>query len=161
MKNFMLVPLTKGYEAIIDEEDYALVMGAANSWQACMQAGSPYAQARALKTQKALMMHRIIMNAPNLLVVDHINHNTIDNRKENLRVVTRQQNQCNVMPRAGTLSRFKGVCLNKRVNRWIAYINAHGKRTYLGYFEREEDAAKAYDAASHSLHGEYGYRNFS
>jgi len=157
----VLIPLTKGLVATIDREDYSLVMGAASSWHACIQAGSPYAQARARKTQLTLMMHRVIMDAPKHLVVDHINHDTLDNRRENLRVVTRQQNQCNVLPRTGNLSQFKGVCLNKRVNRWVAYINAHGKRTYLGYFEHEEDAARAYDEASHRLHGEYGCRNFA
>jgi hypothetical protein len=159
VSDFVKIPLTKGCEAIIDVEDRGLVMSAANSWQACTQAGNNYAQARAPVTKQVLMMHRVIMLAPKGLVVDHINHDTLDNRKFNLRVVTRQQNQCNVLPRKGNHSRFKGVCLNKRVNRWVAYINAFGKRTYLGYFEHEEEAARAYNTASLALHGEYGYRN--
>ncbi|MBB3521048.1 HNH endonuclease [Rhizobium sp. BK456] len=161
MSDFIRIPLTKGREAIIDAEDYAIVMGAARSWHACPQGKNHYAQARALVTHQVLMMHRVIMHAPKGLVVDHINHDTLDNRKTNLRIVTRQQNQCNVLPRQGNHSRFKGVCLNKRVNLWVAYINAHGKRTYLGYYHHEEDAARAYDAASLSLHGEYGHRNFA
>jgi len=156
----VLIPLTKGYFATIDEEDFARVMAAANSWHANTRPGGPYAEARD-HNQRRLLMHRVITGAPKGMVVDHINHNTLDNRKVNLRVVTRQQNQCNVLPRSGNLSRFKGVCLNKRVNRWMAYINVYGKRTYLGYFELEEDAARAYDTASHRLHGEYGYRNFA
>lgn len=156
----LFIPLTKGYSAVIDSEDYEKVMTAAKNWQANDWGKTVYAQSRSPADHRVLMLHRVVMDAPSGMCVDHINHDTLDNRKSNLRIVTKQQNQCNVVKREGNSSRFKGVCWNKRAKLWYAYINVYGKRSHLGYYKSEEDAARAYDEASLKLHGEYGLRNF-
>jgi hypothetical protein len=93
--------------------------------------------------------------------IDHINHQTDDNRIENLRDVTGSQNQWNGSIRSGTTSQYKGVCWDKASNKWKAYIRINGKRTHLGYFEIEIDTARAYDRAALEHFGMYAKLNFS
>jgi hypothetical protein len=112
------------------------------------------------KQTKSVAMHREIMNAPKGLLVDHRNGNGLDNRRENLRLATRSQNNCNTTKRKNTSSRFVGVSFDKRKRRWIAYINHNGKKIFLGYFDSEIEAAKAYDAAAKKYHGEFARLNF-
>jgi len=161
MSDIKIIALTKGYACLIDAEDFDKVMAVAKRWHASTQGSGIYAttKIRIGGKQRHQSIHRVVMDAPSEMLVDHINHDTLDNRKANLRIVTKQQNQCNVLPRKGNWSKYKGVCYNTRVNRWVAYINHLGKREYLGYFNNEMDAAMAYDKASIRLHGEFGYRN--
>jgi hypothetical protein len=107
-------------------------------------------------------MHRIILNAPPHLVVDHINHNGLDNRKANLRLCTVAQNNQNTRPHANPnkLSKYKGVSLDKNRNLYIALIHRNKKNYYLGRFKNETDAAKAYDKKAAELFGEFAYLNF-
>ena len=106
-------------------------------------------------------MHREIMEAKRGIIVDHINRNGLDNRKENLRFVSRSQNAMN-SEREGYpyTSKYRGVCLGKRRKKWRAYICVGLKQKYLGYFYSEEEAAKAYDAAAKKYRGEYAFLNF-
>lgn len=114
--------------------------------------GSPYA------------VHRIVWalhhGEPDpLMEIDHRNHVRTDNRIENLRLTTKNQNQWNQKPRAGTTSRFKGVIWNRRDRRWQAQISFNGVHRNLGYFHDEIEAARAYDAAAWSLMGEHARLN--
>jgi hypothetical protein len=109
---------------------------------------------------KTVSMHREIMNAPGGLLVDHRNRNGLDNRRENLRLATYSQNNCNKPKRKNTSSQFAGVSFNKLCKRWCCYINHNGKRIFLGYFDSEIEAAKAYDAAARKYHGEFARLNF-
>lgn len=109
---------------------------------------------------KTVAMHREIMNAPKGLLVDHRNRDGLDNRRENLRLATYSQNNCNKLKRKNTSSQFTGVCFNKLGRRWVGYINHKGKRIFLGYFDSEIEAAKAYDAAARKYHGEFARLNF-
>jgi hypothetical protein len=104
-------------------------------------------------------MHREIMNPPEGLVVDHIDHNGLNNRKSNLRICTRSQNQCNQYRFDGK-SKYKGVAWFKRTRKWTAAVCLRGKRYRLGYFEREIDAAMAYDKAAKKYHREFACLNF-
>jgi len=106
-------------------------------------------------------MHRVIMNQPKGLFVDHKNLNALDNTRPNLRNATRSQNQFNRNKiKSKTSSRFMGVCLPKSRNRFYAYIKYGNKRIWLGSFDNEIDAAKAYDAAAKKYHGEFARLNF-
>ncbi|MGA2323997.1 MAG: HNH endonuclease [Sedimentisphaerales bacterium] len=109
---------------------------------------------------KTLSLHRAIMNAPKGLVVDHINGESLDNRRANLRLATQSQNSCNKRKRKNTSSQFRGVSFYKPQGVWNAYINVAGKRIQLGYFDSEIEAAKAYDAAARKYHGEFARLNF-
>jgi hypothetical protein len=110
---------------------------------------------------KTVSMHREIMNAPKGLLVDHRNRDGLDNRRANLRLATYSENNCNKAKRKNTSSRFVGVCFNKQLNRWGAYIKPQGKKIFLGYFDSETDAGKAYDEAAKKYHGEFACLNFS
>jgi hypothetical protein len=107
-------------------------------------------------------MHREIITPPYPLVVDHINHNGLDNRKANLRPATKSQNNINKpnIKRKGAHSKYRGVTLEKRINKWQAQIRAKGTHRVIGYFEDEIEAAKAYDAKARKYHGEFAVLNF-
>lgn len=103
--------------------------------------------------KKPVLLHRLICNAPNNMVVDHINHNTLDNRKDNLRLTTKSQNQWNRLPQVSK-SGYKGVHIYKD-GRIRAEIKINGKKIILGDFTSVLDAAKAYCNAAKIYHNEY------
>ena len=110
---------------------------------------------------KIVRLHRVIMNPPDGLLIDHQNGNSLDNRRANLRFATRSQNATNRQKRKKGSSRFNGVSIEKRTGRWRARICYQGKKMYLGSFDSEIDAALAYDAAAKKYHGEFACLNFS
>lgn len=105
-------------------------------------------------------LSRLILDAPDELVVDHIDGNVLDNRRRNLRLCTKAQNNQNArkMKRAGT-SRFKGVYWHRQNKGWSASIMADGKKHSLGTFRVEQHAADAYNSAAKRLHGEFASLN--
>jgi hypothetical protein len=117
-------------------------------------------------------MHKLVIDARSGEMVDHINGDPLDNRKENLRIVTNQQNSWNSRGAKSfngkpTSSRFKGVsrkiCKYKgkpRYKYWVAKIGVDGTDVTLGHFKDEEEAAKAYDEAAKKYFGEYARLNF-
>lgn len=102
---------------------------------------------------------KIIMWCPEGYELDHINGNTLDNRKENLRICTRTQNSFNKPKPSSNTSGYKGVSWSKFYKKWHAQISAHGKPTDLGFFKDKKDAARAYNKAAKKLHGDYAYQN--
>jgi len=111
--------------------------------------------------KSVVYMHQEILKVPKGMVVDHINRDGMDNRSANLRPATHSQNLCNSKKRRGTKSsKYKGVSWYKRTLKWKAAITFKNKKIYLGYFENEIDAAKAYDEAAKKYHGEFACLNF-
>jgi len=107
---------------------------------------------------KKFYLHRVIMNTPKGLDTDHINGNKLDNRRANLRIATRSQNNANQRKTRGT-SRYKGVCWFKQKSKWKAEIKLNGKRKHLGLFENEYDAAMAYNKAAKERFNSYAKLN--
>jgi hypothetical protein len=113
------------------------------------------------KKTKIVSMHRLLMNPPPRLLVDHRNGDSLDNRRDNLRIATHSQNQFNkAKTRLKTSSSFVGTYLEKRSGLWPAKISHHGKSIWLGRFKSESAAAKAYDKAAKKYHGEFARLNF-
>ena len=102
---------------------------------------------------------RKLLNAPDNLEVDHINHDRHDNRLENLRLVTRQQNVFNRRLNKNNTSGYKGVYRVKNSKRWYAHIMLDYKFISLGGYVTKEDAALAYNLAAKKYFGEYAYLN--
>ncbi|KKL49351.1 hypothetical protein LCGC14_2316410, partial [marine sediment metagenome] len=90
---------------------------------------------------------------------DHINHNTLDNCRVNLRVCTIQENQMNQKPRSNTTSNYKGVSWNKQTKKWVAFIGVNTEAIYLGCFTLERNAAEAYNRAAKIYHKEFACLN--
>lgn len=158
--NLAYVPLTRGYEAVIDAEDVHLVEGW--NWTALVCVGHVYAFriiSHDNKT-KAVLMHRVIMGEPEGLLVDHKDGNGLNNQKRgdawNLRVATRSQNAQNQGVRKNNTSRLKGVSWHKASGKWVARIMLEGKETWLGSFKCRTAAAVAYMKASRKHHGDFG-----
>lgn len=110
----------------------------------------------------SVYMHRIIMNPPEDMQIDHINGKTLDNRKCNLRIVTEAQNKYNRCKYGGkrkNKSGYKGVWKPKNSNKYTAEIRFNYKKYYLGVFDVPEDAAKAYNEKAIELFGEYAKLN--
>lgn len=150
------IELTRGKWAMVDVEDFERV----NQfyWQAIPdQYGGYYA--RIAVDNMTTGMHRLVMNALESELVDHKNHDTLDNRKENLRRCNASQNNCNARPVRGGSSKYKGVHWSKRQEAWQAYIRKDGRSTHLGYFSLEKDAARAYNTEASNLFGEFAFLN--
>lgn len=109
--------------------------------------------------QYKLSMHREIMNAKKGEIVDHINGNKLDNRKENLRIVTPYQNSLNVKKKDGASSQYKGVAFSKDMNLWKSSIRVKGKGVHIGYFSNEVACALAYNEYAIKHFGEYAKIN--
>ena len=150
------IALTRGKFAIVDAEDYYQL--SKFNWYAKPDGKTIYAGRT--DDRKAIIMHRVIMGAPDHLSVDHIDHNGLNNRRSNLRLCTKAQNSRNVFSYKGSTSKYKGVCWYKKGGKWSAKIKLNNKTYHLGHFEDEIAAAKAYDKKAVELHGEFACLNF-
>jgi hypothetical protein len=149
------VPLTQGLFAIVDVEDYERV--SRYTWCASGMGNRVYAYRH--DNGKTLAMHRFLTNCPQGMVVDHIDGNGLNNRQNNLRVCTQQQNLYNSRPK-GKSSKYKGVCRDKRRKGWVVYVRYNRRNIFVGRFKDEIEAARAYDRKAYELFGEYAYLNF-
>lgn len=147
-----MIPLTKGLFAIVDREDAEMLSNF--KWFSSKSKNHIYALC-CLSGDTKVQMHRMIMNCPDGYVIDHINGNSLDNRKANLRICTHAENCRNQKKMAGSKTK-KGVSYHKGNKRWRARIGVNQKQISLGCFDSEELAHAAYEAASKNIHGEYG-----
>ena len=159
------IPLTQGREAIVDDDDFERVNQFRWHFVGC---GRGYAsRSQWIGGEKKYhneLMHRFILGLSKrgngAAEVDHINHDGLDNRKENLRVVTHAQNCRNRSKSKNKSSQYKGVTWNSQGKNWRATITANGKYIHLGPTRLEVVAARVYDHWAKKLHGEFASTNF-
>lgn len=179
-----LIPLTQGKFAMVDDEDYDFLM----QWKwFAKKSGKYFYAARGIFSGKYsdagnplsdfILMHRVILNTPKELFGDHVDHNTLNNQKYNLRNCTKNQNGANKSSAKNSTSKYLGVSFKENVTkynttlgrkvsitkRWRATIKVNGKHKHLAYFpstkQGEKDAALCYNEAAKKYHGEFANLN--
>jgi hypothetical protein len=149
----MAVLFVKGYKILIDDEHlqrFSLIR-----WSVGVTSNKIYFSFTKTPTRVAEYMHRIVANPPNGMLVDHINGNTLDNRKMNLRVCTHQQNIMNSAKRKDNSSGYKGVHRDCRSKRWIARVTFNQKKIHIGLYDTPMEAHEAYCQKASELFGEF------
>lgn len=154
--NVAYVPLTRGYEAVIDAADAPLVEGF--NWYSLVEDHTAYAMRSAPSVggkQKGILMHRALLSAPDDFEVDHIDGSGLNNRRSNLRIATKAQNMRNCRRSRANVSGFKGVAWHARTGKWQVHIRDNGRQVYLGLFVSPEDAHKIYVEAAERIYGAF------
>ncbi len=146
------IPLGDGLYAYVDAADY--------DWLSRWTWSSVNGYAARNEKGKIVYMHRQILQAPPGKIVDHFNHNKLDDTRPNLRLCLRHENQRNQRKKRGSLSKYKGVGYSKDRHKWYAQIKIMGKDIWLGYYKDEIEAARAYDRKAVELFGEFANLNF-
>lgn len=149
------IPLTRSKFALVDDEDFDYL----NQWKwhANPTRSGLYARRTGPRPAKRqIYMHREIMKCPDEMCVDHIDGNTLNNQKHNLRICTTNENIYNAKPKLCTSSKYKGVYFHQQAGKWATEI----QHNYLGLFENEVDAAVAYDREAKRLFGNFAKLNF-
>lgn len=145
------IPLGRNLVALVDAQDAEWLscyrwraIRIRNTWYAVRDGG-----------EKLLYMHRLILDAPDGLVVDHRDGNGLNNTRANLRLVTVRENNINATKRRGCSSRYRGVDWCKGARAWRARVWVDGREKLVGYFATEEEAARARENAARAAYGEY------
>lgn len=157
------IPLVYGGVTLVDRED-------ANTFKSLKWTGKRldgmttlYAYCRITENgrRRHLLLYREITKAPKGTHVDHINHDTLDNRRSNLRVCSVSENCMNQKEARSNKSGYKGVCWKKDRSKWASQICVNRRVMCLGYFSDPECAARAYDEAAIMHFGEFALTNVS
>jgi hypothetical protein len=155
------IVLACGSVALVDDERYEDLVGYRWRLKHARRGGaSVVAAPRRNGKQRHIALHRLVVGAPAGTMVDHIDGNPLDNRRDNLRLANNSLNQANRRKSSRKSSKYKGVCRHRQLGKWQAAICVNGQRRYLGVFDHEEAAAKAYDAAARQAFGEFARPNF-
>lgn len=159
-EDYRLIPLTQGQFAKVDSADYDWISQWKwfARWCTCTKgfyAARTAARKSGEKWNPIIHMHREVIRATPGFDADHINLDTLDNRRSNLRLATRAQNSWNRSRRSDNTSGYKGVSFRPEMGLWRSRIMANGKRITLGYFPSAYDAHLAYCTAAAELHGEF------
>jgi hypothetical protein len=157
------IQLTQGKVTLVDDADYDYltqwkwyVIFDGSNWYAMRSIHSP--ETKNKKT--TIYMHRVIVGAKKIDVVDHCDGNSLNNQRSNLRLCNAQQNRWNQGPAPTNRSGYKGVYWEKKIQKYVATIRLSNKRTYLGSYTDPVLAARAYDKKAKEVHGEFARLNF-
>lgn len=159
-----MIALIGGYDVLLDDDDYEQFVLKCKPWSPYIQHGSQVYFVR-IRMENGIRhtdkLHRVIMgmSTKNNLYVDHINGNTLDNRKSNLRVCSRNENARNKKTQSNNVSGYKGVCYRKDKGIYQARIWLNGTNRHLGFFINPEDAHNAYCVAAAEHFGEFARFN--
>lgn len=154
-----IIELTQGYFTLVDIEDYEYL----NKFSWRIQKNKKHVYARTSiwlgnGKSRCIYMHRLILSAVKNDIVDHKNGNSLDNRRRNLRICSSYQNNYNAL-HPGKIS-YKGVYFKPSLNKYIAQIQAMGKKKHIGVFSTAKEAAIAYDKSAIELQGKFARLNF-
>lgn len=147
--DYKIIPLSKGFQTKVSNCDFDIVCD--KTWKVNV---AGYAC-----STKYGAMHRYIMGNPSDKLVDHVNGDRLDNRRENLRLVSNLENAWNSKPYKNSTSKYKGVCWNKRMGKWVTQIVFKGKLVYSKSFISEDEAGKAYNKEIIKYHREFAKLN--
>lgn len=154
--DFFVVQLTQGKETLIDKEDIDLIQQ--YKWH-YRKSGRTNGRNGYAESKKGVFMHNLIINKVGNLVIDHINRNGLDNRRSNLRLVTKQQNHHN-FPKKGH-NKYRGVQLkpNLKLNPWEVILKYNKKVVFNKTFATAEEGAKAYNEQAIKYYGDVAQLN--
>lgn len=158
-RDVKLIPLTQGKFTLVDDVDFNKLSGF--KWCAMRVKGGKYYAKRTVREgegKKNIFIHRLVAETPKGMDTDHINGDTLDNRRANLRWCSATENMRNQKIHSDNTSGFKGVFKSR--NRWVARIRINGINKHLGSFKEKEDAARAYDSNAKKYFGEFARLNF-
>lgn len=154
--SFREIILTQGKVALVDTIDYDFL----SKWKWCLHGKYAVRNARLSNgNMKTLQMHRLILLPREDEYADHINQDTLDNRRVNLRPCSTAENQRNRDKPKNNTSGYKGVYWHQTNQKWAAKIVVDYKKIHLGSYEDKRDAALAYNDAALRYYGEFAYLN--
>lgn len=152
----VFIPLTQGKVTVIDFDDFEKVRG--HKWYANKSSSGGFYAVRG--NRKKIYLHSEITECPPGMEVNHKDGDGLDNRQENFKICTHQQNMFGFQrKRENASSQYRGVDWRKQHNSWRARIRHNGKSVHLGLFDSEEAAALAYDTAAAKFFGEFASLN--
>ena len=152
------ISLTQGKMALIDDEDFDRV--SAFKWYYSRHGYAVRSAHRADGNPKRIYLHRFVVDAPDDMVVDHMDGNTLNDQRHNLRMCAQSENQRNQRrTKVGQSSKYKGVDWNASRKKWRARIVLDGKSIMLGRYDGEVEAARAYNAAALKYFGAFAALN--
>lgn len=144
------IKLTQGKYALVDDQDFEWL----SQWKWFLSSsGYAVRNPRDIYKGSVILLHRLIMDTPQGLDTDHINRNRLDNRRINLRIATRGENNINSKISVRNSSGHKGIYWDRSRNKWQAYIGVKSKLIHLGRFVSKEDAIRAYQEAAQQHYG--------
>lgn len=158
---FKEIVLSQGTVSVVDASDYEWL----NQWKWSLairksERQTRYYAFRNVRTNvgsTVLYMHRALLNAPRGVLIDHRDGNGLNNQHYNLRLCNKTQNAANSKKQPGRTSRHKGVCWNKVVGKWAAYIKCGDKHLCLGFFDSEDFSAITYANEASKMFGEFAH----
>ena len=151
MKKIEIQGKYKGNFVLIDSRDYEYY----NQWKWSLGQWG----VKRSNNNRNIYLARLIMNCPSNFVVDHINGNSLDNRRSNLRICTSRENSFNSSIAKNNVSGFKGVSKHKLTGKWESRIGVNRKKLHLGLFNNKRTAAMAYNIAAKKYFGEFAKLN--
>lgn len=150
------IKLSQNKFALVDDEDFEWINKL--KWY---YSSYGYATSKS-SNYKTIFMHREILKVSKGMVIDHVNRNKLDNRRENLRICNNSQNNANKSKQKGEFSSlYKGTYWDKFNKLWSCQITINNKIIRIGRFEQERHAAMAYDIWAKELHGKFAVLNFN
>lgn len=150
----LTIKLSNGLESYVDDQDFSYL----NQFRWGPLKSGKLIYATGWVNGRTIPMHRLLMSAPKGVVVDHLNHDPLDNRRSNLRLCTQRENVSNQRKLKGK-GQYKGVFRDG--GRFLALITVNYKTVYLGRYASPESAARAYDQAATQHFGSFACLNFS